>query len=57
MEKKVFILRFYKEDGTLLECRLCSHLSAWQADWEAKLYAAWAAYHYQCKVTFRVSDS
>lgn len=57
MEKKTFVLWFYKEDGTFLECRQCSHLSAWQADWEAKLYAAWAAYHYRCKVTFRVSDS
>lgn len=57
MEKKQYNLSFYRSDTlALLECRQCCHQSEWQASFEASLYAAWAEYHYGCKVVYSVKE-
>lgn len=57
MKQKHFSIGYFnKETNTLLECRQCSHLSEWQASHEAELYAAWAEYHYKCKVVYRIKE-
>ena len=56
MDKKQFNITYKREDGTILECRQCSHLSSWQAAHEAELYAKWAEYHYGQKVFFVIAE-
>ena len=57
MEKRQYNISYYNKDtNTLLECRQCSHLSEWQASFEASLYAAWAEYHYGCKVFYSITE-
>jgi len=58
MDKKQYSISYYRADNkTLLECRQCSHLSEWQASFEASLYAAWAEYHYGCKVVYTIKEN
>lgn len=56
MEKKKFNISYRTESGRILECRQCSHMSAWQAAHEAELYSAWAEYHYGQKVFFVIAE-
>lgn len=55
VEKKKYNMTF-RCDGGFLESRQCSHFSAWEAEYEAKLYAAWAEYHYGCEVFFEIKE-
>lgn len=50
---KEFSLWFWKDSG-FLECRQCSHKTIEEADEEAKLYKAWAEYHYGCEVYYEI---
>ena len=56
MEKKKFNISYRNECGQILECRQCSHMNELQALHEAILYAAWAEYHYGCKVYASIFD-
>ena len=56
MEKKSFNISYRNKGGQILECRQCSHMSAWQAAYEAELYVAWAEYHYGCEVFFEIKE-
>lgn len=55
---KKYNLSFYRQsDHSFLECRQCAQDTEWQANFEAGLYAAWAEYHYGCKVTYTIKES
>lgn len=58
MEKKQYSISYFnKATNAMLECRQCSHLSEWQANFEASLYASWAEYHYGCKVVYTIKEN
>jgi hypothetical protein len=55
--KQSYNIIYYRSDnGTILECRQCSHKYKWDAAREATLYSKWAEFHYDCEVFYKINE-